>query len=175
MRTRQKRVANDTWRSLGCRTTPLEHWSKRKPAVEPRWAKQQTKKKKKKKEKTKRIQAFFMRTAQTLIRLGRCLGWSGSSLGAQSFCWFCHESAHMCDSRDWEMIRTASWVVSERNGEVLTCYCLSFSYIKDREEFYFGYKVNQLCKSETAKAFKAWSTQSSKWANSWDYGTFFPL
>ena len=44
MRTRQKRVATDTWRSLGCRTTPLEHWSRRKPTVEPRWAKQQTKK-----------------------------------------------------------------------------------------------------------------------------------
>ena len=44
MRTRQKRVATDTWRSLGCRTTPLEQWSKRKPTVEPRWAKQQTKK-----------------------------------------------------------------------------------------------------------------------------------
>ena len=36
MRTRQKRVATDTWRSLGCRTTPLEHWSRRKPTVEPR-------------------------------------------------------------------------------------------------------------------------------------------
>ena len=45
MRTRKKqRVVTDTWRSLGCRTTPLEHWSKRKPTVEPRWAKQQTKK-----------------------------------------------------------------------------------------------------------------------------------
>ena len=44
MRTRQERVATDTWRSLGCRTIPLEHWSKRKPTVEPRWAKQQTKK-----------------------------------------------------------------------------------------------------------------------------------
>ena len=44
MRTRQKRVATDIWSSLGCRTTPLEHWSKRKPTVEPRWAKQQTKK-----------------------------------------------------------------------------------------------------------------------------------
>ena len=41
--TRQKqRVATDTWRSFGCRTTPLEHWSKRKPTVEPRWAKHQT-------------------------------------------------------------------------------------------------------------------------------------
>ena len=37
MRTRQKCVATDTWRSLGCRTTPLEHWSRRKPTVEPRW------------------------------------------------------------------------------------------------------------------------------------------
>ena len=44
MRTRQKCVANDTWRSLGCQTTPLEHWSRRKQTVEPRWAKQQTKK-----------------------------------------------------------------------------------------------------------------------------------
>ena len=42
---RQKqRVATDTWRSLGCRTTPLEHWRKRKPTVELGWAKQQTKK-----------------------------------------------------------------------------------------------------------------------------------
>ena len=45
MWTRQKQcVATDTWRSLGCRTTPLEHWSKRKLTVETRWAKQQTKK-----------------------------------------------------------------------------------------------------------------------------------
>ena len=36
MRTRQKCVATDTRRSLGCRTTPLEHWSRRKPTVEPR-------------------------------------------------------------------------------------------------------------------------------------------
>ena len=29
-----------------------------------------------------------MRTAKTLIRLGGCSGWSESSLGAQSLCWF---------------------------------------------------------------------------------------
>ena len=29
------------------------------------------------------------RTAKTLIRLGGCPGWSESSLGAHSFCWFC--------------------------------------------------------------------------------------
>ena len=25
---------------------------------------------------------------------GRCPGWSESSLGAKSFCWFCHEASH---------------------------------------------------------------------------------
>ena len=39
----RKMFATDTWRSLGCRTTPLKHWSKRKPTVETRWAKQRTK------------------------------------------------------------------------------------------------------------------------------------
>ena len=42
-----------------------------------------------------RTQAFFMRTAKTLIRLGECPGWSESSLGAHSFCWFCHVSAQI--------------------------------------------------------------------------------
>ena len=42
-----------------------------------------------------RIQTLFMRTANTLIGLGGCPGWSESSLCAQSFCWFCHETAHM--------------------------------------------------------------------------------
>ena len=30
-----------------------------------------------------------------LIRLGECPGWSESSLGAHSFCWFCHVAAHV--------------------------------------------------------------------------------
>ena len=42
-----------------------------------------------------RTQGFFMRTGKTLIRLGRCPGWSESSLGAHSFWWFCHVAAHM--------------------------------------------------------------------------------
>ena len=33
--------------------------------------------------------------AKTLIRLGGCPGWSESSLGAQSLCWFCHVAAHI--------------------------------------------------------------------------------
>ena len=39
-----------------------------------------------------------MWTAKTLIRLGRCLGWSESSLAAHSLCWFCHEVAHIMKS-----------------------------------------------------------------------------
>ena len=35
-----------------------------------------------------RVQAFIMWTAMTLIRLGGCPGWSESSLGAHSLCWF---------------------------------------------------------------------------------------
>ena len=31
---------------------------------------------------------------KTLIRLSGCPGWSQSSLGAHSFCWFCHDTAH---------------------------------------------------------------------------------
>ena len=36
-----------------------------------------------------------MQTAKTLIRLGGYPGWSESSLGANSFCWFCHVMAQM--------------------------------------------------------------------------------
>ena len=36
-----------------------------------------------------------MRTAKTLIRLGGCSGRCESSLGAHSFCWFCHIAAHL--------------------------------------------------------------------------------
>ena len=35
------------------------------------------------------------RTAKTRIRLGGCPGWSESSLGAQSLCWFCHVATHL--------------------------------------------------------------------------------
>ena len=43
-----------------------------------------------------RTQAFFMWTAKTLIRLGRCPGWSESSLDVQIVCWFCLAVAQMC-------------------------------------------------------------------------------
>ena len=41
---------------------------------------------------------FPQRTAITLTRLGGCPGWSESSLGAQSFCWFYHGAAQYASS-----------------------------------------------------------------------------
>ena len=38
-----------------------------------------------------------------LIRLGACPGWSESSLGTQSFCWFCHEVAHLLFKLNWKL------------------------------------------------------------------------
>ena len=41
----------------------------------------------------------------TLIRLGGCLGWSESSLGAQSFCWLYHEAAHISSvGTGWKLV-----------------------------------------------------------------------
>ena len=40
------------------------------------------------------ILTYPLSAQRRLIRLGGCPGWSESSQGAQSFCWFCHEAAH---------------------------------------------------------------------------------
>ena len=45
------------------------------------------------------VLSYPLSSQRRLIRLGGCPGWSESSLGAQSFCWFCHEAAHIKDSR----------------------------------------------------------------------------
>ena len=37
-----------------------------------------------------------MQTTKTLIKLGGCPVWSESSMGAHSFCWFCHDAAQLC-------------------------------------------------------------------------------
>ena len=41
------------------------------------------------------VLSYPLSALQRLIRLGRCPGWSESSLGEQSFCWFCNEAAQM--------------------------------------------------------------------------------
>ena len=61
-----------------------------------------------------------MRTAKTLIRLGGCPGWSESSLGAHSFCWFCHVAASLIlcsgsnsriNEEDFEISKHSSWIM----------------------------------------------------------------
>ena len=48
-----------------------------------------------------RVFAVRMKKAWVLsYPLSECPGWSESSLGAQSFCWFCHEQYHFSFSRD---------------------------------------------------------------------------
>ena len=44
------------------------------------------------------VLSYPLSAQRRLIRLGRCPGWSKSLLGAKSFCWFCHEAAHMAFS-----------------------------------------------------------------------------
>ena len=41
------------------------------------------------------VLSYPLSAQRRLIRLGGCPGCSKSSLGAQSFCWFCHEVAQM--------------------------------------------------------------------------------
>ena len=41
------------------------------------------------------VLSYPLSTLWRLIRLGRCPGSSQSSLGAQSFCWFCHAQARL--------------------------------------------------------------------------------
>ena len=50
------------------------------------------------------------RTAKTLIRLGGCLGWSESSLGAYSMCWFCHVVAHIIIIFAWFIARQSHYI-----------------------------------------------------------------
>ena len=42
------------------------------------------------------VLSYPLSAQRKLIRLGGCPGWSESSLGAHSFCWFCHVVAHKC-------------------------------------------------------------------------------
>ena len=41
------------------------------------------------------VLSYPLSAQRRLIRLGGCPGCSESSLGTQSFCWFCHAAAHL--------------------------------------------------------------------------------
>ena len=46
------------------------------------------------------VLSYPLSTQRRLNRLGECPGWSESSLGADSFCWFCHVVAQLSFSGD---------------------------------------------------------------------------
>ena len=68
-----------------------------------------------------RTQAFFMRTAKTLIRLGGCPVWSESSLGAHSFAWFCHVTAHMYFVTSAEVIFFSNFCYLKTDHSITNC------------------------------------------------------
>ena len=66
------------------------------------------------------VLSYPLSAQRRLIRLDGCLGWSESLLGAQSFCWFCHEAAQMFawQSRVGATSSVLSWCIS-RNTQVI--------------------------------------------------------
>ena len=68
-----------------------------------------------------------MRTAKTLIRLGGCPGWSESSLGAQSLCWFCHVAANFVHHK-----RSTDFWGFPFSGDLMLnkCHCFSWSVVE---------------------------------------------
>ena len=60
------------------------------------------------------VLSYPLSAQQTLIRLGGCPGWSESSLGAQSFCWFCHVVAYICFHFYGTHINTVVFLITDK-------------------------------------------------------------
>ena len=72
-----------------------------------------------------------MGTAETLIRLGECPGWSESLLGAQSFCWFCHVVAQILSQNSALKCHLNTWnEIFPQNCFVWICHLV---YISSRD------------------------------------------
>ena len=56
--------------------------------------------------------SYPLSAPRRLIRLGGCPGWSESSLHTQSFCWFCHDVAHL-SVPNHETVKSSSSVASQ--------------------------------------------------------------
>ena len=86
-----------------------------------------------------------MRTAKTLIRLGGCPGWSGSSLGAHSFCWFCHVAAHLALQLVYCFTRFSFKIIDNNNSPIETT-SLTFSILfVGVEGILYYYKPRYTC------------------------------
>ena len=71
-------------------------------------------------EETLGLQLPIECTAKTLIRLGGCPGWSESSLGAQSFCCFCHVVAQVSQYANGPVSRRCFTREISRKIELIT-------------------------------------------------------
>ena len=78
--------------------------------------------------------------AKTLIRLGGCPGWSESSLGAQSFCWFCHEAAHLFLHKIWFCVFYKEDMLVKINTSKIW-YCKSLHICVFLISRFYGYLV----------------------------------
>ena len=58
------------------------------------------------------VLSYPLRGQRRLIRLGGCPGWSESSLGAHSLCWFCHEAGQLCLSQRYYFTRQQNLFIS---------------------------------------------------------------
>ena len=90
-----------------------------------------------------------MRTAKTLIRLGGCPGWSESSLGAHSFCLFCHVAAHIYKPRINTEMKRRWGLCSKTNTEknyfkTYTYACTQASKVKI-PKYHKGHKGSCVC------------------------------
>ena len=70
------------------------------------------------------VLSYPLCTVKTLIRLGGCPGWSESSLGAHSFCWFCHIAAQFFVSENKVKFKISHFL----NDGIGSC-CLHFLLI----------------------------------------------
>ena len=69
------------------------------------------------------VLSYPLSTQRRLIRPGRCPGWSESSLGEQSFCWFCHghEVSHMRTATVKASLRISAVFLESSLFAVLLC------------------------------------------------------
>ena len=103
-----------------------------------------------------------------LIRLGRCPGWSESSLGTHSFCWFCHVVAQL-----WTKLFTARidcvWWMQDQITDCGSWWLVTVNMIN---RAFIIYTKNWLCQStdcwlcwllmvDGCRRINVWSTAKS--------------
>ena len=109
------------------------------------------------------VLSYPLSALRRLIRLGGCPGWSESLLGAQSFCGFCHEGAHM-----WIDIQFVDWhtyhcctklTINCRTKLIRFCLCIEHSFWDSTTVFFFFFKW--IIYNTLHSAISIWECRSS--------------